>query len=176
MTNTIETYVGNPIRGLSHLMKLREGRGALEHDLACMVAKLHKHHPFGLQCKPDSLSHRFLFAGGGHTSRDNWVVPCFLAHIRFCAGFVEGSEVRGLRIITTPFIDKNPKHHFVFFEMWTSNNHVTSGETTDFPEGTRHDMMKLQDVFAVLAQIYKLEIKKIRTSAVPLDKLYEDSV
>ena len=176
---TNHTYTGDPIRGLAEIMA-PGSTGLWRHfDQTSPHAVYHESHPFGLPTPPPHAHHyrrEYVLTGGGYDQRNNMVVVSFLANIRYWAGFEEGAQIEGLRVITTPFHDGDPDNHFVFFEARIGNSHFISGETTDFPGGTRHDMIALEDVFALLSQIYKISIERVSAEMVPLATLYMEKV
>jgi|ERR1035437_2364111 hypothetical protein len=133
----------------------------------------HLSHPFGLSGPPHRLK-KIIFVGASYNQQDDMTVVVFLANIRFWIGLYGGHEVTGLRIISTPFHDGDPNHHYVFFEVRNGGFVIISGETTDFPEGTRHNMLALESVFAVLSQIYSINIERVSAKAVRLADLYQD--
>ena len=172
-----ETYAGDPVHGLIHLTSSRErGRSVtLEQYFECR--RPHMLHPISeLQADAppaESTYHRryFEFTGGGNKG---YSASCFIGAICNKAGFEDGLRVKGLRVISAPFTDNDPEHHYVFFEAWIGNTHLVSGETTDFPEGTRRDMVMLEDVFALLAQTYGIVIERISVEHVEINDLYDE--
>ena len=172
-------YSGDPIRGLTHLLNPGADRFFLTHEEASKRAVYHQAHPFGLDTPAPLVNHdrrEFVFTGGGYDQRDNTITESFLANVRYWAGFESGSVIEGLRVITTPFDDGDRSRHYVFFEMWIGNSHFISGETTDFPEGTREDMVRMEDVFALLSRTYQVEIRRVTAAAVPLAELYQEKI
>lgn len=136
-------------------------------------------HPFGLDLperEPGMPRVRISFVGTHATETS---VAVFLAHIRFWAGYVDGCKATKLRVISMPFAGGQKNQNYVFFEMWATSTIVTvSGETTDFSGGGNLARQKLEDVFAVLANIYGLEIERVQLeqpfSTEDLRNLYAD--
>lgn len=164
--------VGNPIRGLTHLMRpdgVQLSKETFEHmDQANEHHVPHSLHPFGL---PVGKNGHVVFTGGGYNYSNNTVIINFLAYLRFWTS-KEGNVVRRLRVITTPVWEGDHNQHFVFFEVKIADYYFISGETTDFPSEARGNMCTLEDVFALLSQTYNVEIERISTGIVPLKKLY----
>ena len=171
-----ETYIGDPVRGLFNLVSSKTSLQPGHWDAFSPHATRHPSHPLGIDAPPPEPTHRrreFVFTGCGSRGQSS---DAFLAAIRFWASFEDGLRVKGLRVIEMPFTDEDPDHHHVFFEVQIGNMSFISGEVTDFPEGTRDQMVKMEDVFALLAQTYRLTIERISIGPVSLDELYDENV
>lgn len=131
-------------------------------------------HPFGLDI-PDkktgpSINIDFVGAHGTLTS-----VEVFLAHIRFWAGYVDGRRLTKLRVINMQYPKLKPGNDYVFFEVQNRSRVIISGETTNFSGGGNTARRELENVFAILAQVYELEIERVRAERlIPIQELYDE--
>lgn len=148
-------------RGLSLLMK--PGNVNLAHiDHCSKFTNRWFSHPFGLDLPERGAgmwSIKINFVG---TYATETTVDVFLAHVRFWAGYADGCKATKLRVISAPFASGQKGQNYVFFELWATSVVIVSGETTDFSGGGKLARQKLEDVFAVLANSYGLEIERVQ--------------
>jgi hypothetical protein len=160
-----DRYVGDAVRGLHYLMEPGKNEAVHHFDALNHYCRVWgKQHPLYIPLLETKMAgpREVLFTGGGN-ERNDCVVASFLACLRFWAGFEEELRIESLRIVTAPFIDGDPQHHYVFFEAQVGCMTIISGETTDFSEGTRSNLVMLEDVFSLLALTYDAPILRLKT-------------
>lgn len=159
------SYTADPIHGLYQLMMHAKPKYYARMEQCYEHRNPHFRHPFGLDIprpvaglgKPE-----ITFVGAGATDISEEV---FLAHIRAHAHYTDGCRLTKLRVINMP---DQGRGNWVFFEIWSLRNSVISGETNDFSGAGNTARRNLEDVFALLAQTYKLEIERVQ---LPTDRV-----
>ncbi len=147
---------GNPIHGLTLLMS--PTRNTMSIDSCCEHSRQHVSHPFDLQVPSSNFQRYVRFVGAGDTDAN---VEIFLANIRFHVGTPPEVCLKELIVISTPFPCKKPNQHYVFFEIRTPGMIILSGETTDFSGAGNYARQQLEDVFALLSLVNKVEIQRV---------------
>lgn len=167
-----ESSAVNHARGLALLCMHTRPRyfRALE-DCAEFV-KRRSSHPFGLSVPQRQAGEPLLqihFVGAHATDMS---VESFLVHVRSLIGYVDGHQVTKLRVINMP---ERRGQNWVFFEIWSTGRVIISGETNDFSGGGDMARHELEEVFAVLAQTYKMQIERVQLDQnIPIRTLYEE--
>lgn len=136
----------------------------------CVYSKgiRHRGHPLGLDTPKDTNDVRVAHDSGTAST------DAFVMHIREFFAYCEGSEVRKLRIITTPPSDGDPDHHYVFFEIWLDGKVLLSGETSTRYGAQCTVRKELEDIFDVLSRILDMKIERVSIKNTPdLHKFYQ---
>ena len=176
--NSPKTSAVNPAHGLSLLM-MHEKCLYFKHLDDCHgYTHQHQGHPFGLDLPPQEawrhIQPQVNFVGANATDVS---VEVFLAHVRFWAGYTEDGKITKLRVISMPFAGGARGQNHVFFEMWTPSQVTISGETTDFSGAGGAARRELEDVFAVLSQVYGVEIERVQLNKIiRIQDLYAEKV
>lgn len=166
------TSATNPAHGIALLAEHEKCQyfATTEHCWEHIVP--HSTHPFGLSVpekEPGMGEWRIHFVGVHATDMS---VEAFIAHVRELAGYADGCKITKLRVINTPA--DRPGQNYVFFEIWSTGRVIISGAMTDFSGAGDEGRRSLEDVFAVLAYAYRLEIERVQ--ATPLRSLYTAKV
>jgi len=172
--NKVSPYNESLARGLSALMgSEHKSERPLSFEDCAEFTSSRIFHPFSLSL-PATRLRRTIFVGAGYGQREDLSVPVFLANIRFYVGPFGRREVVGLRIISIPFTDNVPEHHYFFFEIQLKETIIISGETNDCQEEPSANKSKLEDVFVLLSDVYSVNIERVSAQKISLAELYEE--
>ncbi len=165
-------YAKSLKRGLTMLMNRAHSQIVMSCVAHGNYIQQHETHPFDLEMKPEDpgWDRKILYVGGQATDR---LVHTFVEHIANEVKHIQGVELQELRVISVPYPGRRRSdQHYVFFEFTTPNVTVISGGVTDFSGAGNQARLELEDVFAVLSEIWEISIRRIAlTREFPLEKL-----
>jgi hypothetical protein len=118
--------------------------------LSC--CRFFEQHPFNLTTPTETWEIRFVGAEATDMS-----VVAFTENIRHYAGYTPEDSVHKLCVTSFQFPDSPSGHHFVFYEVWIGDTVIISGETTNCSGAGNEAREELEDIFAVLKQVYNIE-------------------
>lgn len=170
MSNTASAV--NLAHGLALLMMHEDCRYFKHLDECNQYTNPLSEHPFGLDLPSyRHFSPEIRFVGASAT---DMTVEAFLANIRFWVGCTENCMLSKLRVIKAPVGYDNQEHNFVFFEVWAGQMSIISGEMPDCGGTVGTDRRDLEDVFAILSQVYGVPIERVQLKEpADLNALYE---